>query len=108
METVQPQWYSEADFERVEAQLARWHSFRQHECWPEFAAGVEGMLFGWRSSLETLSGADVARTQGMIAGARSVLALMASKIQDKEEVIAGMQAENDSISTARSDLEEGK
>ncbi len=104
---AQPQWYSEADFERVEAEREVWRSLRQSEAWPLLAAHVEGMLFGWRRSLETLEIKDVVRVQGMIAGARAVLALVEGRIQEKDEIIAGMEQENDKRSASRTDQEEG-
>lgn len=105
MAIVQPQWYSEADFERVEQQAARWRSIRESEGWPDFAAAVEGMLYGWTRSMETLDPKEHAKVQGMLTGARAVLALVAGKLQEKEEIIAGMHEENDRFSDARTDQE---
>lgn len=106
METVLQQQaspYNESDFDRAEAELAVWRSLHEAPGWPAFARTAEGMLAGWRAALETLSGSDVAKTQGMIAGVKVLLTLPAAKQFEVQQTLETMRLQNEAHSASERD-----
>lgn len=87
--------YSEAEFDQVETEMAVWLSIRSANGWPAFQREVQGILFAWRNALESHNPEGVARTQGMIVGARAVSALVDSRIEDCKNRLQMMRAGNE-------------
>ena len=97
---LSPSPFNESDFERAETERALWSSLHEAAGWPSFARTVDGMLAGWRASLETLPPESVSRVQGMIAGARIVLTLVAAKIAESEQHLETMRQQNEAHSAS--------
>lgn len=86
--------YTESDFERVEAQAAKWRDLLASETWKELERDRKIMIRAWEKAVRVQDGEHILRTQGMIAGAETVLGYAEDRVTDIESVLEAMQDHN--------------
>jgi hypothetical protein len=88
------QRYTEADFERVEAQATKWRQLLESEVWKELDRDRKIMIRAWEKAMRIQDGDVTVRTQGMIAGAEVVMGYAEDRVTDIESVLEAMQDHN--------------
>lgn len=88
------QRYTESDFEKVEAQATKWRELLASEVWRELERDRKIMIRAWEKAVRIQDGEHILRTQGMIAGAETVLGYAEDRVTDIEAVIEAMQDHN--------------
>lgn len=82
--------FSHEQIEAVEAEIARWQTFVNLPEWKLISADARVTINTWRNGLEEETGEMLLRGQGMIKGARMVLALAESRISEAQLKLENM------------------
>jgi hypothetical protein len=88
------QRYTETDFDKVAAQAAKWRELLALEVWKELERDRKIMIRAWEKAVRIQDGEHILRTQGMIAGAETVLGYAEDRVTDIESVLEAMQDHN--------------
>jgi hypothetical protein len=89
--------FSEADFDRVQAQAAFWRELLRSPAWIELERDRKIMIRAWEKSLRTEDPGTIHRTQGMIMGAEVVLGYAGDKVVEIESVLESMKNHNEGL-----------